>query len=379
MFACSETTNTSKNNDPVSEIGSESIVYPSIPDLDEILNNGIEAMRVPGIQAAIMKEGQVVWANGYGLANTEHEIPVETHTNFMLASISKTVTAVAIMQLYEKGLFSLEDDVNSYLDFKIEHPENEAITFYQLLTHTSSIADDWTVMRMYYSEGDSDFELGEFLSSYLDADGIHYNKNRNFNGSIPGTEYEYSNIAIALVGYLVETISGTPFDTWCNENIFTPLQMNTTSWKLDAMNLNDVANPHEWVEGLEPSPLTHYGYPDYPNGQLRSNVVEMGQFQAMFNGDGIWQGTRILEKSTIDLIKETHPDHRNQGLIWKKVNIYGEEYWGHGGSDLGVHTKMYHRETDGIGHLLFLNASPVTSVDFYQDAIIDAAEFISTQ
>ena len=129
----------------------ESIHYPEQPELSTYLEDGMEEIHVPGLQAALIKNGSVVWSKGFGFANADEDTLVTTETPFMLASISKTVTAVAIMKLYEQGLFQLDDDVNDYLDFSVDHPSGEAITFRHLLKHTSSIRDEGTVFRIEFS------------------------------------------------------------------------------------------------------------------------------------------------------------------------------------------------------------------------------------
>ena len=86
-----------------------------------------------------------------------------------------------------------------------------------LLSHVSSIKDNWSVMPYY--NGDSDLELGYYLEQYLTAGGLFFDNSSNFTNSIPGSEFNYSNIGAALIGFLVEEISNQPFDEFCVENI----------------------------------------------------------------------------------------------------------------------------------------------------------------
>src|SRR5207244_11914988 len=142
---------------------------------------------------------------------------VDDETVFMLASISKTVMAVAAMQAVEAGLLSLDADVNDVCPFQVRTPSfpDIPITLRMLLTHSSSIRDNWTNINQTYVQGDSSTPLGDYLRAYLEPGGHWYDERHNFSRVRPGSAYDYCNIAAALAGYLVETASGTAFDRWC--------------------------------------------------------------------------------------------------------------------------------------------------------------------
>ena len=123
-------------------------------------------------------------------------------------------------------LFALNDTVNEYLPFNINHPDypEVPITFKMLLSHTSGIKDNWNFMPFY--DGDSPLELSYYLNQYLTPGGEFYDNDLNFTDYIPGTSFSYSNIGAALIGLLVEEISGQPFNEYSTENIFEPLEMD---------------------------------------------------------------------------------------------------------------------------------------------------------
>jgi len=98
---------------------------------------------------------------------------------------------------------------------------------------------------MTYYDGDPELELGYFLEEYLISGGEFYNANGNFTNSNPGTNYEYSNIGAALIGYLVEVISEIPFNEYCNENIFEPLEITNAGWFLSEIDIDELAIPYE--------------------------------------------------------------------------------------------------------------------------------------
>ena len=126
-----------------------------------------------------------------------------------VASISKTFTNAAVLQLWEDGRIDLDDDVNRYLPFRLVHPRHPgtAITFRHLLTHTASIGDG-EAYDSSYACGDPAVSLGDWIEGYLVAGGKYYDAEESFLDAEPGETYSYSNVGFGLLGFLVEHISG---------------------------------------------------------------------------------------------------------------------------------------------------------------------------
>ena len=188
--------------------------YRDEEELLQFIESTMETHLIPGLSVSIVKDDNIVWEKQLGYANIDGDIFVDENTMFILSSISKTITATALMQLFEEGLFSLEDDIDGYLPFNVNHPDYSLvpITFKMLLSHTSGIKDNWSVMPYY--DGDSQLELSYYLNEYFTPSGEFYNSNSNFTNSMPGTNYSYSNIGAALIGLLVEEISNQPFNEY---------------------------------------------------------------------------------------------------------------------------------------------------------------------
>ena len=134
-------------------------------DIDSFIVATMEWLNIPGISACLVKDGEVLWSGAFGDAVIERDIKVSDTTSFMLASISKTVTGVALMQLWEAGLFGLDDDINDYIPLDIVIPDypDSPITFRTVLTHTASLKDNWEVMDGTYVFGDSPIAITDFL------------------------------------------------------------------------------------------------------------------------------------------------------------------------------------------------------------------------
>ena len=155
----------------------------------QFIESTMETHLIPGVSISIVKDDNIVWEKQLGYANIINDILVDENTMFILSSISKTVTATALMQLFENELFDLDDDIDDYLPFNVNHPDYPLvpITFKMLLTHSSGIQDNWNVMTYY--DGDPQLELNYYLNQYFTPGGAFYDSNLNFTNSMPGTNY----------------------------------------------------------------------------------------------------------------------------------------------------------------------------------------------
>ena len=242
---------------------------------------------------------------------------------------------------------------------------------------------------------------------------------------MPGTSYSYSNIGTALIGYLVESISNQPFNEYCNENIFEPLGMTNAFWFLSEIdNLNQVALPHVFEGGSGSSCYEigcgifngsnpcqcdeacvdygdccldydevcgengtgsdgvnlvghyHYGYSDYPSGQLRVSSNDLAKFMGAYINGGAYNGVRILDSDTIELIKTVHYPNvqSSQGLIWYYKNSNGRNLFGHNGGDTGVSTDMFISLSDNLGVIVLTNSGNYSGMVQIENAVFSFAE-----
>jgi CubicO group peptidase (beta-lactamase class C family) len=313
--------------------------------------------RLPGLSAAIVRGGDVVWTDAWGWANIEQGRRVTPDTLFMLASVSKTVVATAVLQAIEDGYFELDTDVNRILPFGVlnpVHPE-DPITVRQLLTHTSSIRDNWNLLIASYVNGDAELALGTFLRRYLAGADLSPN---NYYAFGPGRSYRYANVGVALAAYVVEAASGIGFDAWCERRIFTPLGMDRAGWHLEGLPRNEIAMPYAWSgEKNGYVPFGQYGYPDYPDGALRTTAPQLARHLGMIMGNGSWEGHRLLSASTVrelrrDQVPELEP---GQGLIWWAFQRGGRTLFGHDGGDDGVATVCFFDPAGEVGVVALAN------------------------
>jgi CubicO group peptidase (beta-lactamase class C family) len=308
------------------------------------------------------------------MANIEQHRPVTPNTLFLVASVSKTVTATALMQLYEQAKFRLDDDVNRYLPFKMRIPAAPAspITFRQLLTHTASIRDNETYIdcpgscdygstfgSLTTRGADSPISLADFTKGYFTPGGAYYDENDNFRSQAPGTVSRYSNMGIVLTGYLAEVISRTPFDQYCKDHIFKPLGMDMTSWRLAEIDQSTVAMPYD-KSSSGYVPYGHYGEPNYPDGMLRTSVNELAHFLITYMQGGRHNSQQILKSATVrEMLKSQTSLDPAQGLVWSSRSLGRwsgpPRVWGHDGSDFGAGAKMWFDPARRVGVILMTN------------------------
>jgi CubicO group peptidase (beta-lactamase class C family) len=321
---------------------------------ESYISQQIVLNKIPGIACCVVKDNQMIWSGAFGHANLESKIPMDTDLVMNIASISKTFTATAVMQLWEQGRIGLDADINDYLPITIRNPHQPdlPITLFQLLTHSSSIVDGANYDAS-YSDGDPVISLEQWITGYLLPGGSYYDAAQNFSVAEPGSQHEYSNVGYGLLGYLVEQISGMPFNLYCQQNILAPLDMNHSGWFLHEIDTSRHITPYEFKEGQNKA-LNLYSFPNYPDGLLRTSVSELSRFlMAIING-GSYEDARILKKTTLKkMLKLQLNGDQEQGLCWHLIPF--ESLWGHSGGDPGVATYMFFSPSTKIGVIAFQN------------------------
>jgi CubicO group peptidase (beta-lactamase class C family) len=321
-------------------------------------------LRVPGIAAAIVKHGKVVCTAVAGMANIEENQPVTPDTVFWWASVSKPVAATAAMSVWEQGKFKLEDEVNAYIPFQVKHPnpacDAKHITFQELLTHTSSIFEDEDLppYKDAFVVGMPREPLGQYLQDYLLPGGRLYSTS-NFVTGCPGEQYNYSSIGYGLLGFTIESIIGESFDRICMDRVFKPLELKQTSFTLADLDISKLAMPYSGDSAANFKALGHREHANYPDGSLRSSVLELSRFLLMSMNFGEYEGKRILMDATVKEMFRPQlgdlPGGDGQGYAWYHDRIGTRDVIGHDGDDPGARSLMFFDPADGAGVLLVVN------------------------
>ena len=347
---------------------------------------------IPGLAIARIKNGQTIFIQTYGKANVETGQPVTQDTLFNLASISKPIMGLALLQLVDQGKLDLDQDINHYLPFKVDNPhtQNEKITLRHLASHSSGIADYYDIQH--YSENrDSLTSLEQHLKSLLLPDGSHYQQGAHFLAQQPATQRQYSNLAAGLAGYLVEATTGMSLAQYSKQQLFPSLAMTHSSWLLHDLPLHNIAVPYE-VEQCVPylpqiaglscadteapvlnelisrylnppaayknfKPYPHFGNPQYPDGGVRSSILELSQLLVGVLNNQDSHGQPLLSQAMYQEMFKLQLDPAisdNQRFFWRD-NAQAMGLTGHMGSDLGVFTALYFDPVSKDGFIILMN------------------------
>src|SRR3990170_5137473 len=359
------------NNEQQQKISSEQLTNALSVNLDSLMLDSIiiaykNSQSIPGIATMIVKDNEVIWNKNYGYRNLQNQLPVEDSTIFLMASISKTILATAVMQLWENGMINLENNINNYLPpgFTVKNPfyPNDSITVKMLLVHTSSIRDDYNLFPInapFLSCGDFPMRLDSFLVNYLMPGGTYYSPG-NFYNYHPGQQWNYSNAGASLLAVMIEYLTGKSFSEYCRDSIFIPLSMNSTSWFLEGLNINNIATPYNVS-----NPVCHQGWVLYPSGFLRTNKIDLSKFLLAYINNGVYNNFRILDSTTISYMLSDQLGYNvvweapwwkwKQGLIWWNVFPIKKNSWGHVGSWYGCLTYMSYDPIEKWGTIWFQN------------------------
>jgi CubicO group peptidase (beta-lactamase class C family) len=343
----------------------------------------------PSMSTCIIKNTTVVWVKGYGLYDIEQHKQATEHTIFVVASITKTITSTALMQLYEQGYFQLDDDVNTYLPFNLRNPNfpNDPITIRMILSHSSSLNTDPLSYHWfnYSNPPPIPWYPSPWLEEYLLPGGTYYTPEIWDITHHPGDYMQYANINFDLAAYLVQLFSGQPFHEYCNDHIFTPLAMTRTGFRLPDLPIDDIAIPYLYHNQTYEK-LPYYQLLHCPIGGLMTTVDDLSHFLIAHMNHGVYSGTRILENETVTLMHTIQPpgnlyNNFHYGLGWMivKTPIRKNQYLGHSGDIPGLHTRMYMDQSDNTGIICFFNSDRSTSLKKFVSLMIQNLLFAKAE
>jgi CubicO group peptidase (beta-lactamase class C family) len=315
--------------------------------LDGIVPQQLVQNDIGGATVAVVKDGKLLLAKGYGYADVASKKPVSPdETLFRPGSISKLFTWTAVMQLAEQGKLDLDRDVNEYLDFKIPEGYGQPITLKNIMTHTPGFEEQIKDLFTYILETPN---LGEYLRTHIPE--------RIFP---PGTTPAYSNYATALAGYIVERVSGQPFNEYIEANIFKPLGMTHSTF---AQPLPQSMAPYmsSGYQLASDDPKKFEVVNVFPAGSLSSTASDMARFITAHLQEGRLGGAQILRPETVRLMHSrlfALDDGANAmayGFYEESRN--GHRIIGHGGDTQFFHSDLHLIPDAGVGFFISYNSA----------------------
>ena len=343
-------------SDPPDNTG---FVQERLDRIDAVINAEIASGNIPGAVALVARDGQLAYFKSFGFGDIETQTPMQKDSIFRIASMTKAITSVGVMILYERGLFQLNDPVSKYIpeyadmrvvsevdangDVSATVPATAKIKIIDLLTHSSGIS------YPFYSTS--------LQTSYVDAgiiDGMT-SKDITLAGQMkllaaqpllfePGSEYSYG-LSVDLLGYLIEVVSGKPLDQFFSEEIFTRLGMQDSYFYLPKTKFDRLVTLYAEVgeEGLIVSRGDESNIildnPHYPAGDgqtyfsggagLSSTVYDYARFLQMLLNNGELNGSRILSRKSVELMQSARIDSDGDqipdfGLGFEVINDLGK-------------------------------------------------------
>jgi len=315
-------------------------------------------MQTFGVHGAVMvmvQNNEVLFAKGYGYADAANQVPIDPESTILrTGSIAKTLTATAIMQLAEQGKLDLDTDVNNYLTlFKVPDTFSEPVTARQLINMTAGF--DTRALGIRATSAATVQPLGEYLAEHMPPRVLS-----------PGRYRRYNDHELALAGYLVEVISGMPYEEFVRENIFKPLQMKHSSITLPDDQLKNAARGYPVGGGANDAyPLNYYYLNTAPAAGFNATAIELAHYMISHLENGTYardDGTvvRILEENTMQQMHATafayHSRIPGQANSFDEVYHNGNRYLRKLGGAPGMQNNMLLLLDQGLGFYLFVNS-----------------------
>jgi CubicO group peptidase (beta-lactamase class C family) len=331
---------------------------------DGFVPNALRRENIAGSVVMVVKDGKILFVKGYGYADVDKKTPVTADTLFRPGSISKLFTWTAVMQMVEQGKIDLDRDINDYLDFKIPATYPKPITMRNLMTHTPGFEE--AVKDLIVTKGAKPISIGDFLKTHLPA--------RVYP---PGTTPAYSNYGATLAGYIVERVSGMPFDDYVEKNVFLPLGMTHTSFR------------QPLPPGLQPMMASGYavgtGKPKpyeiiaaEPAGSSATSADDISHFMFAHLQNGQYNGFQMLKPETIALMHSpqfgVNPNLAKMCLGFYEQTRNGHRMIGHGGDTQYFHSELYLMPDQNLGIFMSVNSAGNGQTDVrgnYINAFLD--------
>lgn len=323
--------------------------------LENQITDVMKKYEAVGLGVSVVKNGKPVFEKSFGKKSIEENTNIAQNDIFRIASISKSFSATAIMQLVEDKKLSLNDDISDLIGFKVRNPKypDTKITVKMMLSHTSSLND---------SQG------------YFELDVINPSKGENwekcYNDYSPGSDYQYCNLNFNMIGTIIEKISGERFDQYVVNHILKPLGLYGGYW-VESLDAKKFVTLYNYENGFVASPGAYnprteeiknyvmgYSTPIFsPTGGMKISPSDLSKYMVMHMNFGKVGKTRIIKKKSSKLMQTPLSSEEGYGLALSKTSkmIEGETLVGHTGSAYGLYSSMFFSPLKKFGIVVMTN------------------------
>ncbi len=324
--------------------------------MQAVVDEALHRWPTAGLAVGVVRDGSLAWFHGHGFADITTRPPVTEDTVFRMASITKTFTAIAVMQLEERGLVDLDAPAADYLRAYSLLPARAGFrpaTVRHLLTHTAGVRAVRTASDLFRPEAGWGAPVGQPAPPLAE----YYRKGLRFDAE-PGTKWAYSNHGFATLGQIVADVTGVPFDRYLREQVFGPLGMEDSDLVLPERLRPRLATGYTLHSGgLEAVP--HREVVPAGGGAAYSTMGDMARYVSALLGGGDNAAGSVLRPETLARMFEPHyqPDPRlpGMGLGFFRDRVGGHRTVGHDGIWRGSRTDMVFAPDDGVGIVVLAN------------------------
>lgn len=352
---------------------SPEIINCQTNDIEKVISSTMMKYDCIGMSAVVVKNNTIIYNQSFGYKNREGSIPLGIGDLFRIASVSKTFVATAIMQLVDKRILSLDDDVNNYLDFKIQNPKypDIPITIKMLLCHRSSINDTQGWIKNSFDN----INPKETPKYYL-----------CYNNYPPGEGYTYCNLNYELLGAVIEKVTYKRFDKYINDSIIKPLgikggfnveEMDSSlfvksyKYNIDSDSLLYVDYTYNYqLDKLQSYSLGYNTSIFSPASGMVISIKELAHYMIMHMNYGKIPNSRlqIISEDSEQKMWEVQTKEKQYALSFKHYNwiIKGENLIGQTGGLFGIHTAMIFHPKKKYGFIIFCNGCKSKAADGHE-------------
>ena len=302
--------------------------------VDDYVRAEMQRQHIPGTSIAVLKDGKIMKAEGYGLANVELNVPARPETVYKIGSVSKQLIATGIMILIQDGKLSLDDKISKFLEGTPDAWKE--ITVRHLLTHTSGLVREAPGFDPLKIQDDADVIKTAYPLPLRFA---------------PGEKWEYCNVGYFSLAEIIRKVSGKPWGDYLNERLFLPLEMNATRTTTMTEIVQNRANGYVWRDSKLQNASTYFAL--RPSGAFLSSVLDLAKWDAALYAD------KILKQSTLSQVwtpvklnsGATHP----YGFGWELSTVGGHKLVHHGGSLPGFRAQISRFVDDKLSVVVLTN------------------------
>ncbi len=323
-----------------------------------------------GLAIVVVKNGKPVYEKAFGYKDLETKAPLTTNDLFRIASISKSFSSTAIMQLIEKGKVSLDDDISDLVGFKVRNPKfpDTKITLEMMLSHRSSLNDS---------------------NGYFTFDVLDTTKNKDwaksYNNYEPGTDYEYCNLNFNMIGAVLERLTDVRFDNYIKQQILSPLKLEA-GFCVDSLDQKRFAKLYDKENGVYVEQKAAYNprseeIKNYtmgvstpvfsPTGGMKISAKDLAKYMQMHMNHGKLGKVKLISKASSKKMQTALSAKENYGLALLESDrlIPGEHMIGHTGSAYGLYSNMFFEPKKKFGFVVITNGC-IPTIDRNEDIVM---------